>query len=304
MKAVLTSIFFLFIIFILILFVKPYLAPEVKTIISMPEVQNTISVPVAIPETKNITTPTPDPTPEVKTPALTPAAITSTSDSTTQPVITKHHNKTHDKTKKAKIANLNVSKLVSVAASQGLKPKALKSALNAYSWALQNGKLGSNKEILTVVDFSLPSYEKRLWVLNLQQNKVLMKLHTTQGTGSGLVYASRFSNTNQTRTSSLGLYKTSDVYYGGHGKSMRLDGLQKGINSNARSRSIVIHEATYATPAYVKANHRAGRSWGCFAVAPSSKNALLSYVRGGSAFFAYARPIENHPIISNGPIAV
>jgi len=209
-----------------------------------------------------------------------------------------------DEPKKQQIAGLDVSKLISVASSQGLKPKALKSALNAYSWALNHHKLGKNKEIITVVDFTLPSYEKRMWVLNLRQNKVLMKLHTTQGSGSGVVYANRFSNVSRSQASSLGLYVTAGEYYGKHGKSMRLDGLQKGINHNALNRAIVIHEAGYASPEYIRANHRAGRSWGCFAIAPASKNVLLNYVKGGSALFAYANSIEKTPIISNGPLSV
>jgi len=206
--------------------------------------------------------------------------------------------------KSSKVADVDVNKLISVASSEGLKPKALKAALNAYSWALHHGKLGSNKNTLTVVDFTLPSYRKRMWVLNLHQNKVLMKLHTTQGAGSGLLYASRFSNKNNTQATSIGLYVTSNEYYGGHGKSMRLDGLQKGVNDNARRRNIVIHEAPYASPEYIKMNHRAGRSWGCFAIAPSSKKALLGYVKGGSAFFAYAQAIEKNTIVSNGPISI
>lgn len=209
-----------------------------------------------------------------------------------------------DEPKRQQIAGLDVSKLISVASSQGLKPKALKSALNAYSWALNHHKLGKNKEIMTVVDFTLPSYEKRMWVLNLRQNKVLMKLHTTQGSGSGVVYANRFSNVSRSQASSLGLYVTAGEYYGKHGKSMRLDGLQKGINHNALNRAIVIHEAGYASPEYIRANHRAGRSWGCFAIAPASKNVLLNYVKGGSALFAYANSIEKTPIISHGPLSV
>lgn len=206
--------------------------------------------------------------------------------------------------KASNLSGINVNKLVSAASAEGLQPKALKSALNAYTWALNHGKLGYNKETLTVVDFTLPSYEKRMWVLNLRQNKVLMKLHTTQGSGSGLVYASRFSNTSRSQATSLGLYTTSEKYYGKHGISMRLDGLQRGINNNARNRSIVIHEAPYASASYIKANHRAGRSWGCFAVDPARKNILLNQVQGGSAFFAYSRAIEKTPIVSNGPISI
>lgn len=202
------------------------------------------------------------------------------------------------------VPGLNVKKLIITAASQGLSPKALKAALNAYSWAKTHNKLGSNKDILTVVDFTMPSYAKRMWVINLHQNRVLMKLHTAQGSGSGVVYANHFSNTSRTQASSLGLYVTSEEYVGKHGKSMRLNGLQQGINSNARNRSIVIHEANYVSPRYIKANHRAGRSWGCFAVAPENKKVLLNYVRGGSAFFAYAKQIEKTPIISHGPLSV
>ena len=192
-----------------------------------------------------------------------------------------------------KESSINISKLISVTSDDGLKPQTLKAALDAYSWALSHTKLGSNKDVLTVVDFTLPSYEKRMWVINLRENKVLMKLHTTQGTGSGVVVAKRFSNVNHTQASSLGLYVTSEEYFGGHGKSMRLDGLQKGINDNARRRNIVIHAAAYASPEYIKANHRAGRSWGCFAVAPSRKDTLLEYIKGGSAFFAYAPSIRS-----------
>ncbi|OGT57724.1 MAG: hypothetical protein A3F14_04965 [Gammaproteobacteria bacterium RIFCSPHIGHO2_12_FULL_43_28] len=210
----------------------------------------------------------------------------------------------HDKFKGSQVAGVNVSVLMSVASAQGLKPKALKTALNAYSWARNHGKLGNNKNTLTVVDFTLPSYEKRMWVLNLHENKVLMKLYTTQGSGSGLVYAKRFSNQSNTKASSLGLYVTSNEYYGGHGKSMRLDGLQKGINDRARIRNVVIHSAFYASPEYIMENHRAGRSWGCFAVAQAKKNALLDYIKGGSAFFAYAPAIENNSITSQGPISI
>jgi len=194
-----------------------------------------------------------------------------------------------DSTKREnKESPVNIAKLISVTSNDGLIPQTLKAALGAYSWALSHEKLGRNKDVLTVVDFTLPSYEKRMWVINLRENKVLMKLHTTQGAGSGVVIAKRFSNVNHTQESSLGLYVTSEEYYGGHGKSMRLDGLQKGINDNARKRNIVIHAAAYASPEYIKANHRAGRSWGCFAVAPSRKDNLLAYIKGGSAFFAYA----------------
>jgi hypothetical protein len=200
------------------------------------------------------------------------------------------------------LANLNIDKLVAVTSADGLQPKALKASLNAYAWARDHHKLGHNKNILTVVDFTLPSYKKRLWVINLNNNKVLMNLYTTQGKGSGLVYATRFSNQVGTDMSSLGLYATSDEYYGHHNKAMHLNGLERGINSNARRRVVVVHSAWYATPAFIKANHRAGRSWGCFAIAPDVKAKLLDNIYGGSALFAYASQENRDPIVKNGPI--
>ncbi len=200
--------------------------------------------------------------------------------------------------------NIDVSKLEKMASADGLKPQALDAALNAYAWANEHNKLGSNKETLTVVDFTLPSYEKRLWVLNLKDPKVLMKLYTTQGKGSGLVSATRFSNTVNTDESSLGLYVTSNEYYGHHGRSMRLDGLEKGINTNARRRNVVVHSAWYATPQFIKQYHRAGRSLGCFAIAPADKDTLLNHIKGGSVFFAYAKPENHDPVVAQGPITL
>lgn len=208
------------------------------------------------------------------------------------------------KSSKDPLRGINIKKLIMVASANGLQPKVLKAALNSYAWAREHGKLGGNQKTLTVVDFTLPSYNKRMWVLDLQANKVLMTLYTTHGKGSGLAYANRFSNQGSSNTSSLGLYVTSDIYYGKHDKSMRIDGLEKGINDNARARDIVIHAAPYATPEYVQQHHLAGRSWGCYAVAPEVKEELLGYIKGGSALFAYAAPEDKDPIVKNGPIAI
>ena len=106
-------------------------------------------------------------------------------------------------------SNSNLQKLFKVASADGLKPHVLKEALNAYSWALKHHKLGTNKNMLTIVDFSLPSYEKRMWVIDLKTDKVLMTLYTTQGKGSGLVKATHFSNKFGTDATCLGLFSTA-----------------------------------------------------------------------------------------------
>ncbi|PHQ82095.1 MAG: hypothetical protein COB66_00845 [Coxiella sp. (in: Bacteria)] len=202
------------------------------------------------------------------------------------------------------LGDVNVAKLIQTTSAAGLQPSALKASLNAYAWARTHHKLGPNKNTLTVVDFTLPSYKKRLWVIDLKTDKVLMNLYTTQGKNSGLVYATHFSNKRGSDMTSLGLFSTAGEYYGHHAKSMHLDGLESGINSNARSRSVVIHSAVYATPAFINAHHRAGRSWGCFAVAPDVKAELLNNVKGGSALFAYAPQENQDPIVKNGPISL
>lgn len=174
-----------------------------------------------------------------------------------------------------------------------IPPKALQAALKAYHQARQHHKLGSNKHTLTVVDFSLPSYKKRLWVLDLNTHRVLMNLYTSQGKHSGLVYATHFSNRIHSEQSSLGLFTTAGEYYGHHGLSMRLKGLEAGINDHAEQRAVVIHSAWYATAEFVKKYHRTGRSWGCFAVSPANEKRLLTMIKGGSALFAYATHASN-----------
>jgi len=177
-------------------------------------------------------------------------------------------------------------------ANQPLNPKVLKQALKAYHWAIATGEV-HNKKVITIVDFTLPSDKKRLWVVNPQTSKVLLNLHTAQGKNSGLKYATHFSNTPGSDASSLGAYVTANVYNGKHGESMRLQGLEKGINNNAMRRAIVIHSAKYVTPGYIKRADRAGRSWGCFALNPSKTKELINLTRGGSVLFAYA-PAEDH----------
>jgi hypothetical protein len=201
------------------------------------------------------------------------------------------------------LRKFNIPQLIKVANSHGLQSKALKAALNAYAWAVEHHKLGANTHTLTVVDFTLPSNKKRLWVIDLARNRVLLNTYTAQGKNSGLVYATRFSNKLGTDKSSLGLYTTAGVYNGEHATSMRLQGLEPGINNNAYKRAVVIHAAWYVTPKFIQAHHRAGRSWGCFAVNPAVKNKLLRELKGGSALYAYANAEDNDPIIRNGPLA-
>src|SRR5690606_1715776 len=119
------------------------------------------------------------------------------------------------------------------------------------------------KEILTIIDFTLPSSQKRMWVIDMKENKVLYNTVVSHGKNSGKEYATRFSNRPESHQSSLGFYATAETYIGKHGLSLRLDGLEKGINDNARMRDIVIHGASYANESWVDAQGWLGRSYGC-----------------------------------------
>ena len=178
-----------------------------------------------------------------------------------------------------------------------LNPTALEYAVKGYDWAYQHHEIGPNNQTLTVIDFNSPAYEKRLWVFDIKSGRLLMNAYTTQGKGSGLVKATRFSNQARTDETSLGIYKTLNTYSGEHGLSMRLQGLENGINNNAYRRDIVVHPAWYSTPAFVKKYHRTGRSWGCFGINPAVSTQFIKLTRGGSIIYAYASPEKNDPYL-------
>jgi hypothetical protein len=149
------------------------------------------------------------------------------------------------------------------------------------------------KEILTIIDFSLPSSAKRLWVIDLVSNKILFNTYVSHGSGSGENYAHRFSNTASSNKSSLGFYETAEVYNGKHGLSLKLDGLEKGLNSNARSRGIVFHGADYAGSWILNSQHYLGRSQGCPALPLIWCNQIINSIKNKSCLFIY------HPSRSN-----
>jgi len=176
-----------------------------------------------------------------------------------------------------------------LASTTGLQPNVLKLGLNAYKWA--NNHANVKKHYLTIIDFTIPSKQKRLWVINLNTDKVVMKELVANGKYSGLYNGTRFSNTPGSLQSSLGVYLTGVTYYGNDGLSLHVHGLQPGINSNAYSRTIEFHGANYVSPQFAKEYGRVGRSWGCFALDKTIEPTLVDTIRGGSVVFAYA---NNH----------
>lgn len=153
-------------------------------------------------------------------------------------------------------------------------------------------------EILTVIDYSLPSDVERMWVFNMKSGKLLFNSLVAHGRNSGERFASRFSNVSGSYTSSLGFYLTGDTYTGQNGLSLYLDGLEAGINDHARERAIVIHGADYATKNFILQNGRLGRSFGCPALPPELTKEVINTIEGGSCLFIYA-PDESY--LHNSP---
>ncbi len=141
--------------------------------------------------------------------------------------------------------------------------------------------------VFTVVDYGLPSTAERLWVLDLAAGRVLFRTRVAHGKGSGDDRAVAFSNDPGSHQTSLGVFRTAEVYTGEHGRSLRLDGLEPGINDLARTRTIVIHPADYVTDSFVAAHGRCGRSWGCPALDPAVAQGVIDAIAGGSLLLAW-----------------
>lgn len=154
------------------------------------------------------------------------------------------------------------------------------------------------KEVLTLVDFSLSSNTKRLWVIDLSTNTILYNSLVAHGKNTGEEFAHSFSNTNSSFKSSLGFYVTGETYTGKHGMSLKLDGIEKGINDNARMRGVVIHGANYVSNAFIKYNNRLGRSLGCPAIPEDALKGIVNTIKNKSCLFIY-HPSRSIKTISN-----
>jgi L,D-transpeptidase-like protein len=168
----------------------------------------------------------------------------------------------------------------------GLSPKVLQLAISAATCA-ENRGLVKRRDLLTVIDYSLPSTEPRLFVFNVITHKLLFRELVAHGKNSGGVRTNFFSNSSGSLASSLGLYVTADTYVGKNGYSLRLKGLEEGVNDMAWDRAIVMHGAYYVSREAIKALGRLGRSWGCPAVRAEIADKIINTVRGGSPIFAY-----------------
>ncbi len=141
------------------------------------------------------------------------------------------------------------------------------------------------KDVITLIDMEKPGTEKRMWVIDVAQAKILKRTYVAHGKNSGNNYATSFSNIANSYQSSLGFYVTGQTYHGKHGLSLRLDGMDTGFNDNARQRAIVLHGASYVSDDFIKQYGRLGRSHGCPAVPVSENKEIIDLIKGGSLLF-------------------
>ena len=174
-------------------------------------------------------------------------------------------------------------------ATVGLPDAALDAALQAHSCAVRTGRIEPRRvqPLLGVIDFSQPSTSPRLWVVDLDAGDVVFHEWVAHGSGPGGDGPPVFSDVPESHCSSLGAYATAELYTGRHGLSLRLDGLQPGLNGNARERDIVVHGAAYVSRAHIDEWGRLGRSWGCPAVRLDVAEPLVRALAGGALLLAW-----------------
>jgi hypothetical protein len=165
------------------------------------------------------------------------------------------------------------------------RPDVMELATRAFHCAWKRDQV--RRPVLTVIDYSLPSAEPRLWVIDMAAGRVLFHELVAHGRHSGEARASRFSNDHGSKQSSLGLFRAEETYLGQHGYSLRMSGLEPGVNDNARDRAIVMHGAGYVSHSHIAEHGRLGRSWGCPTLPREVSRQVIDSIKDGSVLFAY-----------------
>ena len=191
----------------------------------------------------------------------------------------------HSNNKLAIYDNLNL-------ASLGLSKEAFEYGIKGFEYLLASGKL-HNDQIISIVDFSKASSNRRLFVIDLKNSKVLFNTYVSHGRNSGRELAQDFSNEPESFKSSLGFYVTGGTYDGKHGFSLRLMGEDPGFNNNALSRAIVMHSAEYINESIIKSQGFIGRSLGCPALSPTIYKPVIEKIKNGTCLFLYS-PNKNY----------
>jgi len=170
--------------------------------------------------------------------------------------------------------------------SFGLSRNVFFYAFKGYEYLLSENKL-SNSDYLTICDYSQSSAHKRLYVIDLKQNKLLYNTFVSHGKNSGEEFATSFSNSNNSHKSSLGFMVTGETYRGRAGFSLRFDGMESGINDRVRARGVVLHGSRYVNEERIDEKGFVGRSFGCPAVPMECYRDIIETIKDGSCFFVY-----------------
>jgi len=168
----------------------------------------------------------------------------------------------------------------------GLTKSAFEYAWKGYQYLLSK-RILNRSSVLSICDFSQSSRRKRLFVLDVAQQKVLVNTYVAHGRNSGSEYARSFSNNPESHKSSLGFYITRTTYYGDHGLALKIEGLEKGFNDKADERNIVVHGSKYVGSDFLKSNRFNGRSFGCPAVPAAQTSKVIENIKNGSCLFIY-----------------
>jgi len=171
--------------------------------------------------------------------------------------------------------------------SLGLGRQVFDYAMKGFNYMKQTGTL-ANEKIITIVDFSKPSSQKRMFIIDLENYKLLFNTYVAHGMQSGKEFANQFSNIPSSNKSSLGFYETLGTYIGGNGYSLRLQGVERGINDNANRRDIVIHGADYVDERLIHSQGYIGRSWGCPAVPRQLHKSIINKIKDGTCLFIFS----------------
>jgi hypothetical protein len=184
---------------------------------------------------------------------------------------------------------------------EGLNEKALLYALMGYHRLLKRHEI-QNPDILTICDFGQSSSQKRMYVIDLYAKKLVSRNYVAHGISSGKQFASSFSNTPESHKSSLGFYVTRNTYVGENGLSLRLDGFDRGFNTLAGERNIVIHGAPYVSDRILEKYGVMGTTYGCPAIPEELSRDLIPVLTGGSCFFIYypSQRYLSHSSVLNG----
>jgi hypothetical protein len=171
--------------------------------------------------------------------------------------------------------------------SLGLGRQVFDYAMKGFNYMKETGNL-ANEQIISIVDFSKPSSQKRLFIIDIKNYKVLFNTYVAHGMQSGKEIANQFSNKPSSNKSSLGFYETMGTYIGGNGYSLRLQGIERGINDNANRRDIVIHGANYVDERLIQSQGYIGRSWGCPAVPQRLSKSIIDQIKDGTCLFIFS----------------